>query len=66
MRLLFFLFSFIFLSVNAQKTEKIIFKSANPFALNDIIINLEKQQEQEVFGKLTFPSESFNNKKNSP
>lgn len=66
MRLLFFLFSFIFLSVNAQKTEKIIFKSANPFALNDIIINLEKQQEQEVFGKLTFPSESFDNKKKFP
>ena len=66
MRLLFFLFSFIFLSVNAQKTEKIIFKSANPFALSDIIINLENQQEQEVFGKLTFPDESIDMKKKFP
>ena len=66
MRLFIFLFSLIFLSVNAQKTEKIIFKSANPFALSDIIINLENQQEQEVFGKLTFPGESIDMKKKFP
>ena len=66
MRLFIFLFSLIFLSVNAQKTEKIIFKSANPFALSDIIINLENQQEQEVFGKLTFPDESIDMKKKFP
>ena len=66
MRLFIFLFSLIFLSVNAQKTEKIIFKSANPFALSDIIINLENQQEQEVFGKLTFPGESVDIKKKFP
>ena len=66
MRLFIFLFLLIFLSVNAQKTEKIIFKSANPFALSDIIINLENQQEQEVFGKLTFPDESIDMKKKFP
>ena len=66
MRLFIFLFLSIFLSVNAQKTEKIIFKSANPFALSDIIINLENQQEQEVFGKLTFPGESIDMKKKFP
>ena len=66
MRLFIFLFSLIFLSVNAQKTKKIIFKSANPFALSDIIINLENQQEQEVFGKLTIPGESFDMKKKFP
>ena len=66
MRLFIFLFLLIFLSVNAQKAEKIIFKSANPFALSDIIINLENQQEQEVFGKLNFPSKSFGNKKKFP
>ena len=66
MRLFIFLFSLIFLSVNAQKTEKIIFESANPFAFSDIIINLENQQEQEVFGKLTFPGESIDMKKKFP
>ena len=66
MRLFIFLFSLIFLSVNAQKTEKIIFESANPFAFSDIIINLENQQEQEVFGKLTFPDESIDMKKKFP
>ena len=66
MRLFIFLFLLIFLSVNAQKAEKIIFKSANPFALSDIIINLENQQEQEVFGKLTFPDESIDMKKKFP
>ena len=45
--------------VNAQKTEKIVFKSANPFALSDIITDLENQQKQEVFGKLTFPHDSL-------
>ena len=66
MRLFIFLFSLIYISVNAQKTEKIIFKSANPFALSDIITDLENQQKQEAFGKLTFPSDSFDKKKKFP
>tara|TARA_B100001287_G_scaffold175411_1_gene147884 strand:+ start:18616 stop:19581 length:966 start_codon:yes stop_codon:yes gene_type:complete len=61
--ILFFLF---FFNLNAQKTEKIVFKSANPFALSDIITDLENQQEQEVFGKLTFPNDSFNKEEKYP
>ena len=66
MRLFVILFFLIFFNANAQKTEKIVFKSANPFALSDIITDLENQQEQEVFGKLTFPNDSFDNKKKYP
>ena len=66
MRLFIIIFLFIFYNANAQKTEKIVFKSANPFALSDIITDLENQQEQEVFGKLTFPNDSFDEKKKYP
>ena len=52
--------------VNAQKTEKIVFKSANPFALSDIITDLENQQKQEVFGKLTFPHDSLGKEEKYP
>jgi len=64
---LFVIFLFlVFFNANAQKTEKIVFKSANPFALSDIIKELENQQEQEVFGKLTFPIDSFDKKETYP
>ena len=63
MRLFNIIFLLIFFNANAQKTEKIVFKSANPFALSDIITDLENQQEQEVFGKLTFPNDSFEREK---
>ena len=66
MRLFIILFFLIFFNANAQKTEKIVFKSANPFALSDIITDLENQQEQEVFGKLTFPNDSFDKKEKFP
>ena len=66
MRLFIITFLLIFYNANAQKTEKIVFKSANPFALSDIITDLENQQEQEVFGKLTFPNDSFDVKKKYP
>ena len=65
MRLFIIVFLLIFYNANAQKTEMIVFKSANPFALSDIITDLENQQEQEVFGKLTFPNDSFDVKKNT-
>ena len=63
MRLFIIIFLSIFFNANAQQTEKIVFKSANPFALSDIITDLENQQEQEVFGKLSFPNDSFDRKK---
>ena len=66
MRLFIILFFLIFFNANAQKTEKIVFKSANPFALSDIITDLENQQEQEVFGKLTFPHDSFDKQEKYP
>ena len=66
LRLFLILFFSVIFSLNAQKTEKIIFKSANPFALSDIISDLESQKKQEVFGKLTFPVHSFDQDKKYP
>ena len=66
MRLLIIIFFLNFSHTNAQKTEKIVFKSANPFALSDIITDLENQQEQEVYGKLTFPHDSLEKEEKFP
>ena len=66
MRLLIIIFFLNFSYTNAQKTEKIVFKSANPFALSDIITDLENQQKQEVFGKLTFPHDSLKKEEKYP
>ena len=66
MRLLIIIFFLNFPYANAQKTEKIVFKSANPFALSDIITDLEHQQKQEVFGKLTFPHDSLEKEEKFP
>ena len=66
MRFYFILSLLIFINSHAQKTEKIIFQSANPFALSDIINNLENQTEQEVYGKLTIPKDSINLDKKYP
>jgi len=65
-RLFVILLFLIFFNANAQKTEKIVFNSANPFALSDIITDLENQQEQEVFGKLTFPNDSVDKEEKYP
>ena len=44
----------------AQFQEEIIsFTSANPFSLNDIIESLDEQTPQEVYGKLTLPTDSL-------
>ena len=66
MRFYFILSLLIFINSHAQKTEKIIFQSANPFALSDIINNLDNQTEQEVYGKLTLPKDSINSDKKYP
>ena len=47
--IVFISFSFLF------SIEKVSFLSANPFSFRDIILNLDNQQEQEVFGILTLP-----------
>lgn len=41
--------------------EKIEFISANPFNFRDIIVHLEKQESQEVFGTLTLPKTNNEN-----
>ena len=66
MRFYFILSLLIFINSHAQKTERIIFQSANPFALSDIINNLDNQTEQEVYGKLTLPKDSINSDKKYP
>lgn len=43
--------------------EKITFNSANPFNFRDIIVNLEKQVSQEVFGTLKLPKTNTENEK---
>ena len=54
---------FIHFSVKSQIKSKIKFQSANPFAMSDVINNLDKLDPQEVFGELTIPSDSLNNEK---
>ena len=56
-----FILFFIVQSIHAQ--EKIEFTSANPFNFRDIIVHLEKQQLQEVFGTLKLPKSNDENKK---
>ena len=56
-----FILFFIVQPIHAQ--EKIEFTSANPFNFRDIIVHLEKQQLQEVFGTLKLPKSNDENKK---
>ena len=46
--------------------EEIRFESANPFSLSDIILHLDEQEKQEVFGQLTIPIDSLNPEKKYP
>ena len=48
------------------KIEKIQFESANPYSFNDIITDLDNQEKQTVFGKLTVPLDSVNKNKKLP
>ena len=43
--------------------EKIAFDSANPFNFRDVIVNLDKQESQAVFGILNLPETSPKNMK---
>ena len=52
--------------IGQYQEEIITFKSANPFSLNDIIDNLDNQEEQEVFGKLTIPEDTSNHNNKYP
>ena len=66
MRLIITLLCLIFIDANAQKIENITFNSANPFALSDLITDLERQKVQRVFGKLTLPNDSLEQSKKYP
>ena len=46
----------ISISINS---EKINFTSSNPFTFRDVIIDLDKQEKQEVYGILKFPEENY-------
>ena len=68
MKKLFFVLSFIFIiNSNGQTNQELVyFESANPFSLSDIINDLENQEKQTVFGKLTIPVDSLNPNKKYP
>jgi len=65
-RLLFIFLCIIYIDSNAQSTEIITFKSANPFAISDIINDLDKQAGQDVFGKLSLPNDTLYSDKKFP
>ena len=46
----------------SQVIEIIEFESANPFSMSDVISRLEDQEKIKVYGKLTLPSENYNEK----
>ena len=59
-----FLILFLFtITLSAQIKEKVFFESANPFAMSDVINDLDNQEKQEVYGVLTLPIDSVSNKK---
>ena len=68
MRLIYlFLFCGVISTASAQFTqEKISFESANPFSLSDIILHLDEQEKQTVYGQLTLPVDSLNPQKKYP
>ena len=58
--LIFFLFTII---LSGQIKEEVFFESANPFAMSDVINDLENQDKQEVYGILTLPNDSVSDQK---
>jgi len=58
--LIFFLFT---ITLSGQIKEEVFFESANPFAMSDVINDLENQDKQEVYGILTLPSDSVSDQK---
>ena len=48
----------ILISTIFCNSEKVEFESANPFSFEDIILYLDDQEVQKVYGVLTFPENS--------
>ena len=59
-----FLILFLFtITLSAQIKEKVFFESANPFAMSNVINDLDNQEKQEVHGILTLPIDSVSDRK---
>ena len=59
-----FLILFLFtITLSAQIKEKVFFESANPFAMSDVINDLDNQEKQEVYGILKLPIDSVSDQK---
>ena len=59
-----FLILFLFtITLSAQIKQKVFFESANPFAMSDVINDLDNQEKQEVYGILTLPNDSVSDQK---
>ena len=58
-----FILFFIHFSLKSQLTTKVEFQSSNPFAMSDVINNLNNLKPQLVFGKLTLPKNTTNTQK---
>ena len=59
-----FLILFLFtITLSGQIREEIFFESANPFAMSDVINDLDNQEKQEVYGILTLPNDSVSDQK---
>ena len=57
----FILALFFYVPLHAQVVkQEVTFESANPFSLSDIILNLNAQEKQTVFGQLSIPMDSLN------
>ena len=63
----FILALFFYVPLHAQVVkQEVAFESANPFSLSDIILNLNAQEKQTVFGQLSIPMDSLNPDKKYP
>jgi len=63
----FILALFFYVPLHAQVVkQEVTFESANPFSLSDIILNLNAQEKQTVFGQLSIPMDSLNPDKKYP
>ena len=63
----FILALFFYVPLHAQVVkQEVTFESANPFSLSDIILNLNAQEKQTVFGQLSIPMDSLNTDKKYP
>lgn len=63
----FILALFFYIPLHAQVVkQEVTFESANPFSLSDIILNLNAQEKQTVFGQLSIPIDSLHPNKKYP